>query len=588
MTKTKSPKKTTKRQPGENSRWMALARRLADSPLPTLLLISTFILSRWWNNSDFSYPGEVVIPIGLFLGLITIIYYGYRSILGPGLPTHVATIALSWFFYSYSHFSSTGFGSWLADLLPSAWQTEITTSIWLALIIAMAAGLIGWLSRLAMERYDFVRSLQPFKVLLFTLAFIFTIQLIRSGLRLINISDQLTYQYPTWNEPLPKSDGKDSPDIYYLVFDRYGDKQTLEGGFGYDNSDIYNQLSDLGFVNRERAYANYPFTMSSVASTMAMDYFGQFEDRFADDGNWQSAFPYRDILQNSPIAQALKQNGYNYNQISSWWDFTRVGIKADSQPTISYRLKVAQKEYYLSDLQRDIVNKSILSPWLKKGLSFGNFDLLKYDLNRNPQQNFEAQMSALKAVASRTDKSQPQFSFAHVLVPHDPYIFMPDGSTPSYDPNRTDNGVDETVKYTNSVTYLNTRIKDMVKLITDKSPNAVIVIQADEGPYPKEFRFKLEPDHYYDPADLSDELMRQKFSILASYRLPGVDQPTPFHSSVNVFRFILNQYLGYHLPLLPDCYLSTGDKFTIYQYQEVSQRLLGRTAPQDCSQYDPT
>jgi hypothetical protein len=135
------------------------------------------------------------------------------------------------------------------------------------------------------------------------------------------------------------------------------------------------------------------------------------------------------------------------------------------------------------------------------------------------------------------------------------------------------------------VTYLNTRLKELISHIRSKSPDAVIIIQADEGPYPKDFRFKLEPGHYYDPADLTDEKMRQKFSILASYYLPGVAD-AQVTSSVNVFRTVLNRYLGYSLPMLPDCHLSTGDKFTIYSYQEVSQRLTGESDP-SCSQYDP-
>ena len=309
---------------------------------------------------------------------------------------------------------------------------------------------------------------------------------------------------------------------------------------------------------------------------------------FKKSGDWQSAAPYRSILNNPPIAQILKQNGYSYNQVSSWWDFTRVGIQADSQPTKSFRLQAPGADYYLSDVQRDIINKSVLSPWLKKGLSIGSWPLAKYDLTRNPQQNFESQMSALKNLAARPDKTQPQFSFAHVLVPHDPYIFAADGTTPAYDSNRTDNGADETIKYTNQVTYLNQRIKDLIGYIRTKSPGAIIVIQADEGPYPKEFRYKLEPGHYYDPAKLSLDKMKQKFSTLTSYYLPGVDaNEKTVESNVDIFRYILNRYLGYSLEMLPDCHFSTGDKFTIYSYEDVTDKLTGQPTPQACGKYDP-
>jgi len=565
-----------------------IANTVADSPLPAIAAIATFILSRWWNNSDFSYPKEVIVPIALFAVLISAIFYIYRWILRPGLAPHIATLILAWCLYSYSHLVSTSLGRWLLDAIPDRWRTELSESITAALLIGLIAGLVGWGVGRVVARSTSIQKLQPYKVMMFALLFIFVVQLVRTGQRLWDMSDQLAYDYPALQLPEPKAQPTAKPDIYYLVFDRYGNQSALAQNYNFDNSELYKFLESKGFTSRPEAYANYPFTMSSVSSTLAMSYFPEFEQMFADDGEWQSASPYRDILNNPPLAQILLQNGYSYNQVSSWWDFTRVGIKADSQPTKSFRLRVLGSDYYLSDLQRDILNKSILSPWLKKGVSLGSFPVLKYDLNRNPRQNFEAQLSALQQVSDRSDKSRPQFSFAHVLVPHDPYIFTANGSTPTYDNNRTDNGADETLKYTNQVTYLNTRIRDLVSHIQKASPEAVIIIQADEGPYPKEFRFKLEPGHYYDPQNLSQQKMRQKFSILASYYFPGaVPNEQPVSSSVNVFRYVLNRYLGYSLPMLPDCHLSTGDKYTVYNYKEVSEELTGRPAPAGCKQYDP-
>jgi hypothetical protein len=83
--------------------------------------------------------------------------------------------------------------------------------------------------------------------------------------------------------------------------------------------------------------------------------------------------------------------------------------------------------------------------------------------------------------------------------------------------------------------------------------------------------------------------MKQKYGILASYYLPGVDKQTALDqvtSSVNSFRFVLNQYLGYDLNMLPDCQFSAGDKFYLYNYQLVSGTLRGTQAPAACNQYE--
>jgi hypothetical protein len=247
------------------------------------------------------------------------------------------------------------------------------------------------------------------------------------------------------------------------------------------------------------------------------------------------------------------------------------------------------KSFWLTDLQRDIFGKSVLFPLLDKGLHIDNLTVAAYQNDRNPTQNFETQVAAVKKIASSSKgTAAPQFTFAHFLSPHDPYIFDNTGATPKYNQDRTDEGADETVKYTNQVTYLNTQIQSIIASIRQDDPKAVIVLQADEGPYPKEFRGTLTPTHYYDPINLQLPQMRQKFGVLASYYLPGVSQgatTSHINANVNSFRFVLNQYLGYQLPLLPDCQFTTGDKYKLYNYQQVTGKLDGTTNPAQCAAY---
>jgi hypothetical protein len=148
--------------------------------------------------------------------------------------------------------------------------------------------------------------------------------------------------------------------------------------------------------------------------------------------------------------------------------------------------------------------------------------------------------------------------------------------------------VDETVKYTNQVTYLNKRIKDLIGNIRTNDPRAVIVVQADEGPYPKQFRGTLTASHYYDPVNLPLTQMRQKFGILASYYMPGVDTETVnanITASVNTFRFVLDQYAGYELKTLPDCQFTAGDKYRLFNYELVTGKLKGTANPAACAAY---
>jgi hypothetical protein len=561
--------------------------RLADSPLPEIVFISSFVLSRWWLNSDFSYPSEIWLPI-ILLGIVaSAAFYGYRAIFGKGSAAHLAALLASYGFYGYSFIHDSWAGEHLVEVIPSRFRTDFAQAVFLGLLMVLLAGLIAWVVRKLIGRFTILKNLQAYKVLLFAVVFIFGIQAVRYVDRYIQIHNELSYHYPAPTVAKPAATSGKKPDVYYLLFDRYGNPGQLKANFNFDNSGIENFLASRGFVNRPEAFANYPFTMSSVSSTMAMNYFPEFNQKFSKGSDWQSAFPYRSVLNDPPVAQIFKQNGYQYNQLSSWWDFTRVNIKADTNPDISFRLNLFGAHFYLTDIQRDMFNKSIFSPLLKKGISSGKTPILKYDLDRNPRENFEAQMKSLRNITDRQSRATPQFTFAHILAPHPPYLFNKDGSWPSYDGEANDNGVDESVKYVNEATYVNSQLKSLVNDIQKKDPGAVIIIQADEGPYPKQFRGDLTHANYYDPLKLPLDKMKLKFGVMASYYMPGVDQNQvrQIDASVDTFRVVLNSYLGYQLPMLPDCNFSSGDKFKIYNYTLVNDKLKGQSPPAACAQY---
>lgn len=564
-------------------RW--LAYRLSRTSLPEITFMAILILVRWHQNSDFQYPSEIFLPLILLAVLASLVYYGYRAVLGTGLAAHGAALLLTYGLYSYGHIASYGYVKGMLNVLPDNLATPFTKSLVLAAVMAVVCGLVGWAAGFLTARFRSLQALQPLKVILFAIAFLFGLQLVRVSDRLLDIRGQLSYQ-PEVSALAANSSSPPTaslPDIYYLVFDRYTNAQSLKDIYQYDNSGLLDFLNQQGFVNRPDAYANYPYTMPSLASTLNMDYLTDLEARFGQSGKWQTGFPYRSILQDPALVQTLRAKGYNYNLLSSWSDYTRIRIKADDRPTQSFRLALLGKDFFLSDLERDILNKSIFSPWLKKGLTVGDNRVIKYDLDRHPRENFEAQMTALRDLSAK-DQSRPQFSFAHILAPHDPYVFDRDGQAPPYDPNRTDNGIDETQKYLNEIIYINRRLMELVSHIRSTSPGAVIIIQSDEGSYPKQFRTPLTAASYYDPADLPTPQMRQKMGILVSYFLPGVQpaEVAALDSSVNSFRLVLNKYLGYNLPMLPACHFSTGNKFVIYDFELINQRLTGRPAPEAC------
>lgn len=561
-------------------------RFVLRSSVPEFLFVATLILSKYLPNSDFSYPSEVVLPLILFGVLGTVFFCLFRRLLKDVLAAHISALLVLYGCYAY-HYGYSAFHK-LVDLCTPYGITPFTHAVVFLFIILGIFGMLGFAFKEAYRRESTVHSLPLLKVGVFIICFMFAGQAVKTVQRLWTIRHQLSYTYQAASDVKASASATAKPNIYYLVFDRYASNETLHRQYNYDNSAWTDFLAEQGFMTRQNAYSNYPFTPQSISSTFVMDYLTDMGKRFKNDApGFQTGFPYRSILDNPPVVQELRKQGYSYNQVSSWWDFTRNSPSADAEPTKSFRLRIFGKAFWQTDLQRDIVNKSILSPLLLKGMTFGGTTVIKYDRDNDPRMNFEEQMAALKVIAARNAK-KPEFTFAHILSPHDPYVFTETGDEPAYGPDRTDDGLDESEKYTKQLTYVNGRFEDLIKTIRTKDKNAIIIIQADEGPYPKQFRGTLSPKHYFDPINLPTDTMQQKFGIQASYYMPNIPREQvaeEIDSSVNVFRFVLNHYLGYSLELLPDCQFTAGNKYYMFRYQLVSDKLKQITQVKECAEY---
>jgi hypothetical protein len=89
------------------------------------------------------------------------------------------------------------------------------------------------------------------------------------------------------------------------------------------------------------------------------------------------------------------------------------------------------------------------------------------------------QFAKIKEIGKRRG---PTFTFAHLLLPHEPFVFRADGSCRSAQETQRisfDRG------YIAQIEYANTLMRDVVKSLLDTDgPEPVIIIQADEGPFP--------------------------------------------------------------------------------------------------------
>ena len=361
-------------------------------------------------------------------------------------------------------------------------------------------------------------------------------------------------------EPVALASGASPPDIYYIVMDRYGAAETLRERFGFDNGPFLAELRRRGFYVADRSVANYPKTSHSLAASLNMGYLG-FLTRLAGSGSDDWA-PVYDLLRGSRVADALQAAGYRYVHIGSRWDPTRVDPAADVNPISSGMSEFAQVLY----------GSTLLSPLARHA------GILEESLDPRERERRRTlfQFERLQATAG---DPRPTFTFAHVLLPHEPYLFEADGSpvTEEEDARRPLGR-----KFVDQVRFANAKLLEALDVLlgVPAEERPIVLIQADEGPHPPGY---LRNQVDYAWAEAPDDHLRQKFRILNAYHLPGItdldpSQPAelPVYSTitpVNSFRVVFNEFFGTELALLPDRAFVFLDEGHLYDFVEVTGRV---------------
>jgi hypothetical protein len=175
---------------------------------------------------------------------------------------------------------------------------------------------------------------------------------------------------------------------------------------------------------------------------------------------------------------------------------------------------------------------------------------------------------AFDRLEESVERPGPTFVFAHILVPHPPYVFNADGSMPTAEERRSR---PETEEYVEQLLWTNARVLAAIDHLLDvpAGEEPIILLQADEGPWPVAFSRNQRNFQWLDAAPAQ---IQQKFGILNAFHLPGVDAAeagvTDRTSPVNEFRIVFNSYFGSDLPLLPDVTYLSPDYARMYDLVE--------------------
>ena len=348
-------------------------------------------------------------------------------------------------------------------------------------------------------------------------------------------------------------------DIYYLIFDRYGNTKNLQEFFNFDNSDFLKELRNLGFYTAEKSTANYLKTATSLSSSLNMCYLDWLTQIMGTDSpDWRPL--YNHLLKNSQIIIFLKAQGYQIIHFGSSWQPTAKNSYADFN--FNY--------HYHSFFNQILLKKSFLAPFLII-LKQNNISL--FDRQSKAYTNWLRIPWIFEKLTKIPTWEKPTFTFVHMLSPHPPHVFDVDGN---YLPPKNDSLEERYSKegYVRQVRYLNQEILKLVKNLQKKSDlQPIIIIQSDEGPFPIEY---ARSENLFDWTKATKSQLRKKMGILNALYLPDLKESSVLHQDmtpVNIFRIILRNYFNIPINLLPDRNYIFKNNYHLYQFFDVTEKI---------------
>lgn len=319
------------------------------------------------------------------------------------------------------------------------------------------------------------------------------------------------------------AESPDLPDIYYIVADEYARADVLSEFFDHDNSEFLDQLRERGFYIADQSFSNYALTFLSLASSHDMQYQNNRVKQHIKKAK-HSRRDFFQVIQNSRSARFLRDRGYRYVTLSSGW----IGTMGSPIADVEYRYAPILGGEFRSAL----VRSTLLRPFSPSvaGRHLYIFDKLKE--------------------IPRLDG--PTFTFAHIVLPHFPYVFDRDGTVrrdlaPNLhfygDFKRRMGGWGDESLYVDQLVYLNTRLIEVIDAILAASPHPpIIIVQGDHGTAAS------------DSDDGAGPLPRERLGILNAYLVPDRVRALlyPNITPVNSFRLIFSTLFGADYPPLPD------------------------------------
>ncbi len=355
------------------------------------------------------------------------------------------------------------------------------------------------------------------------------------------------------------------PDVYYIILDAYLRSDILLDEFGYDNSYFLEQLRERGFYVADQATSNYTLTALSLTSSLNMEHLPPTYGGMKKD-DYPSAL--RDHLAHSKTRAVLEMQGYSIIAIASGWISTEL-TDADMylEPQI-VEIEELRQSGRINAFESIFIRTTALLGGIDLSVKSENSIINSLEAPFLAHHYFVlSQFDYLERVSTQPG---PKFVFAHIISPHSPYVFGPDGelltSTEAFtwaDGVGPRESVDTEIQlYCDQLQYISQRALEAIDVILSNAERPpIILLQADHGP-----GVRLA---WNSP---SNEGIKERMSILSAYLFPDPCQDLlyPSITPVNSFAALFQCTFGQQMELQDDLnYFSP--RTDPYQFNDVTR-----------------
>ena len=475
---------------------------------PTLLIITLNLDEVIFKDAGFSF----LIVIGIAIVSWIFLNLFLKNRLKSGLLVSLGLIL----FFSYGHF--TRFASQIgidAGALPFSHTTYAVPFYGIMLIV-------GIFSIIKIKKYlkniTFFVNVIGVVIIVMLLSNVISYSFENNNFDVTsNEIDYRILHQPELNEKL---------NIYYIIVDEYTSDEILLEIYNYDNHEFLTKLTQRGFYIPTTSYANYVTSPLAISSTLNMSYF--------NDGKINPTLDNRnEFYNNNQLMQILKSLDYTIISMSLDYGYPEISDHQLCAPLM-----------FVNQFHNTLIDGSLWHPFSKYFVTAGDPQRDRVNCKFSELSNLENSFST------------PFFVFAHIMSPHPPYLFGPNGE-PS-NPEFLAIGAaswDNKSGYVNQVQYINKKIIETVDKILQESDSApVIIIQGDHGTPTQLGGGGLRWNN------INDDSIIERTSIFSAYYLPNLDSEVIYEgiTPVNSFRIVLNNYLNGNYDLLEDkIYFST-------------------------------